>query len=379
MPVWIADNAAFAGFCREASAVGAVAVDTEFDWTSTFYPRLALLQMATSPEHCALVDVFCITDTQEFRGVLENPQVVKYFHEAASDLPLLRRWTDGALPANIFDTRIAGGFCGLGQTCSLKSLFAQLLNLNIAKTETRSNWLQRPLTEQQKQYAVEDVARMPELAARLRERVEACGNLPRFEEEMLHFSCPETYREELPENYWHRIGGRGNIKPADLAVLKELARWRELTARELNLTRNRVLADKQMLDILNLRLATLNDLYRIPNYYPKQVKRFGEGIVAAINQGRKYTPAQLEEFRQLPLPQDFTASVNRVLGLARKRCASQQIDPLLVCPRRRAEHLVMAVSQGKLKPDDAFFQTWRGTLLGPALKSILFDNKATHR
>ena len=192
--LWIQNDESLKTYCDAAAQRPIVAVDTEFVWVKTYHPQLGLVQLSCDGGENALVDPLAITDRGPLKALLENESVVKVFHEAASDLPILRRWC-GALPRNIFDTRIAAGFVGMTAKLSLKNLLNSLLGVDLAKTETRTDWLQRPLTPRQLEYAAEDVQYMPKACVLLKEKLEALGNLAFFEAEMAEYSQESYYHE----------------------------------------------------------------------------------------------------------------------------------------------------------------------------------------
>jgi len=130
-----------------ARKTDAIALDTEFVWERTYYPQLGLIQVALSDEDCHLIDPCALTDLSPLGDLLSDRSVVKILHDAPQDLFILSRAT-GAAPQNIFDTRLAAGFANLPATLSLGSLIKNILDIDLPKTETRTNWLQRPLTDQ---------------------------------------------------------------------------------------------------------------------------------------------------------------------------------------------------------------------------------------
>ena len=139
-----------------ARATDTVAIDTEFVWERTYYPRLGLIQLALSDEDCFLIDPCALTDLSPLGELLADPAVVKIFHDAPQDLIILHQAT-GAVPQNIFDSRLAGGFAGLSAALSLGNLIKELLDIDLAKTGTHTNWLRRPLNPKQIDYAIDDV------------------------------------------------------------------------------------------------------------------------------------------------------------------------------------------------------------------------------
>ena len=236
--VFIESDATLREFCQTAARQGRLAIDTEFVWTRTYYPELGLVQLSWDQEHSALVDALAISDPSPLREVIADPSVVKILHEAASDLPILRRWC-GVMPVRVFDTRIGAGFCGLTTSVSLSGLLDSQLGVTLAKTETRTNWLQRPLSPTQLQYAAEDEAWLPLMHETLHEKIEKLGNLDWFKEEMSACEQEDYYAEPDPRESWRRVSGMGALSGVALAVLRELAAWRESTARRLNKARPR--------------------------------------------------------------------------------------------------------------------------------------------
>ncbi len=374
MSIWIENNADFAGLCREAAQHSSIALDTEFIWSSTFYPRLALIQLSWGRANCALIDPLAVSNTTPLAALLENPKVLKILHEAPSDLPILRRWCGEALPVSIFDTRLAAAFCGLGLGCSLNKLLTELLQVTLDKSETRSDWLQRPLSDRQLQYAAEDVILLPELAILLQGRINDLGNRDWFEEEMKGFSRPDFYQQDEPENFWRRIGGSGNFDPRRLAILRELAAWRETTARELDIPRPRILKDDQLLAITNLQPEKIADLRKIPAFWPKYIQRYGERILGAIQRGRQIPlqdcPASPEMNMSL---QVYRKRIARLQALVKKRSENRGIDPALVAPRRELSSIIQAAENGNwnLHP---LMNGWRKELLGSTFNNMIKNN-----
>ncbi len=152
----IVSSDALHALVEKARSTDAVAIDTEFVWNRTYLPRLGLIQLALSDEDCHLIDPLALDDLSPLGELLADQQVIKILHDAPQDLAILHHET-GHVPKNIFDTRLAAGFAGLPATLSLGNLINELLDINLTKTETRTNWLKRPLDEEQIQYAQDDV------------------------------------------------------------------------------------------------------------------------------------------------------------------------------------------------------------------------------
>ena len=140
--------------CTKITEAGRVAIDTEFVWERTFYPALGIVQLGIDQEQAWLLDIPALNGKLEPLGrLLADPEIEKIFHDAKQDLTILRIAT-GYFPKNIFDTRLAAGFVGLSSSLSLVNACLEFTGEIIKKDETRSNWLQRPLSSKQFQYAL---------------------------------------------------------------------------------------------------------------------------------------------------------------------------------------------------------------------------------
>ena len=147
---------ALADVVRLARKAGAVGVDTEFVWDRTYYPTLGLIQIGYPDGHCELIDALEIQDWSPLAVLMSDPNTVKILHDAQQDLNILHRVCNG-YPKNIFDTQRSCGFIGMSSTISLSELLKSTLRIHLAKTETRSDWLARPLSDEQLKYAQDDV------------------------------------------------------------------------------------------------------------------------------------------------------------------------------------------------------------------------------
>ncbi len=172
-----------------------VALDTEFVWERTYYPRLGLVQVGFAEDDSALIDAAAFPDLAPLGRVLAAPSVVKILHDAPQDLTILRRAT-GAYPKNIFDTRRAAGFVGLSATLSLGDLLRETLGVSLTKTEARTDWLRRPLSANQQTYAHDDVRFMPAARAELLARARQRHREAWLHEELAAYDDPALYKEK---------------------------------------------------------------------------------------------------------------------------------------------------------------------------------------
>ncbi|MEW6750042.1 MAG: HRDC domain-containing protein, partial [Candidatus Latescibacterota bacterium] len=233
-----------------------VALDTEFVWESTYYPRLGLVQLGLDDGTCHLVDAVALPDLAPLAEIIAAADLPKILHDAPQDLTILRRAT-GASPRNVFDTRCAAGLAGLSSTSSLLQLASTVLGVELDKTASRTNWLQRPLSPAQARYAVEDVRCLPPLRDALLARIRRLGRESWLREELLALDDPRLYEERDPREQYQRIKGAGRATPRELAVLRELAAWREEEARRSDRPRGRILSDDVLLHLARRKPRTL--------------------------------------------------------------------------------------------------------------------------
>jgi ribonuclease D len=246
-----------AAFCKPLAETEFVTVDTEFMRERTFWPKLCLAQVA-GPDDAAAIDALAEgIDLSPLDELMANPKVLKVFHAARQDLEIfyLRM---SAVPRPLFDTQVAAMVCGHGEAASYESLATKLAKARIDKSSRFTDWSRRPLSERQITYALSDVTHLRVVYEKLREHLEKSGRLPWIAEEMAVLNDPATYRAD-PELAWRRLKPRGST-PRLLGVLKEVAAWRERTAQRIDIPRQRLLRDEQLLEIASHAPKTTEDL-----------------------------------------------------------------------------------------------------------------------
>ncbi|MBR6471396.1 MAG: HRDC domain-containing protein, partial [Victivallales bacterium] len=376
MPIWISQDTEFQKYIASLPAGSPVAIDTEFEWTRTYYPRLALLQMAVDKENCALVDPFTITDWSPLRTLLTDPARIKVVFSGKNDLPILVRTCGGyenCRPAAVADLQIAMGFCGHAANASLKSVMETIFQITLDKSETRSDWTQRPLTAQQLAYAADDVVLLPEAFQRIVAQMRQHGNYDCFLEEMQLFGQAELYTEADPSLAWRRIGGYRRIRgELPRTRIRALAKWREETAQANDLSRNRLLPDEALIRLALSNAITPAEIMRLPRIVKPIVKRFQNDILSIHS--HPVAPPELPE-PQNPLNTParkayFNQHTARILSLIRQRAEARHIDSTLLGARHDAEALVLQTLQNQ--PIQSRLLTgWRAAILQPIINDIL--------
>lgn len=287
----ITTTADLADACARLASHPFVTVDTEFLRETTYYPKLCLIQLA-SPDEAVLVDPLAPElDLAPFFGLMVDEAVVKVFHAARQDLEIV--WMLGrVLPTPLFDTQVAAMVCGYGDSVGYEQLANDLAKARIDKSSRFTDWSRRPLNEAQLVYAEADVTHLRDIYLALKADLEETGRESWVAEEMAVLNSPATY-EVKPENAWQRLKGRIR-KPKELAVLMELAAWREREAQHRDVPRQRVLKDDALMDIVQRAprsVEALAELRSVPNGFERS--RSGGEVLAAIERGLALDPKTL--------------------------------------------------------------------------------------
>lgn len=287
----ITTTADLADACARLASHPFVTVDTEFLRETTYYPKLCLIQLA-SPDEAVLVDPLAPElDLAPFFGLMVDEAVVKVFHAARQDLEIV--WMLGrVLPTPLFDTQVAAMVCGYGDSVGYEQLANDLAKARIDKSSRFTDWSRRPLNEAQLVYAEADVTHLRDIYLALKADLEETGRESWVAEEMAVLNSPATY-EVKPENAWQRLKGRIR-KPKELAVLMELAAWREREAQHRDVPRQRVLKDDALMDIVQRAprsVEALAELRSVPNGFERS--RSGGELLAAIERGLALDPKTL--------------------------------------------------------------------------------------
>ncbi len=277
--------------CARLATHPFVTVDTEFLRETTYYPKLCLIQLA-SPDEAVLVDPLAPgLDLAPFLALMADEAVVKVFHAARQDLEIV--WIIGKLiPKPLFDTQVAAMVCGYGDSVGYEQLANDLAKARIDKSSRFTDWSRRPLSDAQLVYAESDVTHLRDIYLALDADIKASGRENWVAEEMAVLNSPGTY-EVKPENAWQRLKGRIR-KPKELALLTELAAWREREAQSRDVPRQRVLKDDALMDIVQrgpVSVEALAELRSVPNGFERS--RAGGEVLAAVARGLALDPKTL--------------------------------------------------------------------------------------
>ncbi len=279
-------------FCSRAANAPYVTVDTEFLRERTYYSKLCLVQLAIpgdDNEDAVLVDPLIKgLSLEPLYDLFRNERVVKVFHAARQDLEIFYI-EGGVIPKPLFDTQVAAMVCGFGEQVGYETLVRKIAKSQLDKSSRFTDWSRRPLTEAQKTYALADVTHLRVIYEFLSSELEKTGRRDWVEEELATLMAPETYVVQ-PGDAWKRVKTRTN-SGRFLAIVRELARFREGYAQSKNVPRSRVMKDDALLELASTRPATLQDLSR-SRLLLREARRgeIADGILEAIRLGKDVPP-----------------------------------------------------------------------------------------
>lgn len=351
-----------AALCQQLAGSDWLAIDTEFHREKTYYPELCLIQVAND-DLIACIDPLAIDDLNPLLDLFYRDDITLVFHAARQDLELFFMLRQD-LPPHVFDTQLAATVLGYGDQIGYGNLVKQCLNVELNKTQTRTDWRQRPLSAEQIDYAADDVRYLCLLYHQLKDKLDETGRSDWLKEDLTALSAVKTYQED-PGRSWQRIKGAGRLKPAQLAILQQLGIWREQRAISHNLPRKWVLKDDVMLDIARFAPSSTDGLRKIRGLEQRDIDRHGKAILQAIEKGKQQPKSEWPVIkRPVPLSNQQEAVVDALMALLRQRCDEQNITPVAVASRKQVEALVRG-------DDSDLKQGWRYEVVGQELKAFL--------
>jgi ribonuclease D len=287
----VTDTAELAAVCKRLARFETVTVDTEFMRETTFWPRLCVVQLA-SPEEAVIVDAMAPDlSLDPFFKLMANEKVIKVFHAARQDIEIVYH-LGGLIPHPVFDTQVAAMVCGFGDSISYDQLVHRLTGERLDKSSRFTDWARRPLSNRQMEYALADVTHLRDVYQALAARLAEQKRTEWVREEMEVLTSPGTYNLE-PEEAWQRLKMRVR-KPVELAILREVAAWREREAQARDVPRSRVIKDDAIYEIATQQPTdgpALAQLRTIPRGFERS--RAGEEIAAAVQRALALPKDQL--------------------------------------------------------------------------------------
>ncbi|WP_373819391.1 ribonuclease D [Glaesserella sp.] len=278
---WINNNSTLAEICLRSRQQSVIALDTEFVRTRSYYPKLGLIQLFDGKESY-LIDPLSITDFSPFIALLADKKVLKVLHACGEDLEVFQHYFQ-QLPEPMLDTQIMAGFAGVGVSLGFAKLVAHFLHIELDKGASRTDWLARPLTETQLQYAVADVWYLLPVYHKLAELLASTPWQEAVEQECAALLTKKCIEED-PDKAYKEISNAWTLNPQQLAVLKVLAKWRLEEAKKRDLALNFIVKEQSLWQLAKIQpkhTSTLLDFM-----HPNEVRIHGKKLLWLVEQGR---------------------------------------------------------------------------------------------
>jgi ribonuclease D len=356
----ICDATTLGSFAAAAADANTIGIDTEFMRERTYYAQLCLLQIAL-PADSAAIDTLALADLATLRPLMATPAKRKVLHAARQDLEVL--WPAIGTLVGVYDTQVAAALVGLPPQIGYADLVERLLGVRLHKSQTRTDWSQRPLTPEQVAYALDDVRYLLPLRAALDERLEQLGRRDWFEEEMGAFDSAGSFAVD-PDEAWKRLRGLAELDPGRRELAQQLAAWREERAMAADRPRGWILPDAALRDIVLRVPRSVPELAQVAEL-PDGIRRnSGEQIIAIIT--AIGLPARLPPLpgRQRP-DAERQQQVRRLTDLTQATAVRLGLAPELLATRRELERLAAGARSG------GPLEGWRRGVVGEALLAAL--------
>lgn len=370
---FITSNQALRDFCHQASQAKAIAVDTEFVRTRTLYPQLGLIQIFDGKQ-LVLVDPLAIDDFSSLISLLTNPDVVKVLHSCSEDLETF--WhAFKIMPSPIFDTQFAASITGMGPALGYAKLVEIMLDISVDKGESRTDWLARPLREEQCDYAAKDVLYLFQLYPELKANIEQQNKLSWVYAEIENLA--EKKKTPIPLDSVY-LGFKHNWKLSgkSLLILKRLAAWRTQVARQRDMALNFVVREENLFAIALRQPSSKNELRAIEGINAHEIRLHGEvllNIVAECQQASQDEyPPRIQRLNDVA---EYKNTVAKIKKICVEVAEDSMLPPELLGSKKQINQLLQwawfeqdQTTDMGLTPD--LLTHWRGTLLTARLAEI---------
>lgn len=369
---WIDNDADLVEACQRWRQKDFLAIDTEFERVKTFYPILALIQVCDG-ERIALIDAPVIKNWQAFCDVMQAETVVKVMHAASEDLETLYQ-TCACVPKSFFDSQSALAFLNHGLSVGYAALVAQTFGVTISKDAARTDWLARPLSAEQLDYAAADVLYLYALWPPLFARIEAMQRVSWLADEA-SLAMTRAMAIEDADSAYRRVKQSFLLQQQSLCIAKELATWREQLARSSNTARSRILRDEAIIMLSQRQPRNWAALAGLDILHPHSLRVYGQAILEAIERGRaaKEFPPAVLRIIDVPAGKKLAAQLSDLVSTV-AQSANVQAEWLM--SRRIQEQLAMAIAENHAYAPGNW-RGWRRELMREPLSRLLQQQSLT--
>ena len=366
----VEDETNLAAVCQHLSKSPCIALDTEFARFNTYYQIPGLVQVSDGQSHY-LIDPMTIKVWQPLIDLLTNPNVIKVVHASGEDLELFNHWLD-VVPTPLFDTQVAAAFAGVGLSVGLQALVKTLLNEHIDKEETRSDWLQRPLTESQLLYATVDVLFLLQCKQQLAAMLIANNRMEWFLQDMA--SLGQKKSPVLTEQVYLKVKRAWQLDTIALRRLQVLAAWRETQAQKDNKPKGFLLKDDQLIKIAEQAPITLPLLSSIEGVYPSFIRKYGTTIVALLDDLPEIDSDKLLA-PPTPISKQEQPMYKKLHAMVKQVAQAHNIDTQLLVRKAQLIEVYERTRHGLDYQSHPAWVGWRAQLLDKPIRQVLSEVK----
>ena len=368
MSLYIRDRAALSALVEQLRGAPRLALDTEFVRDTQYYPQLEIIQIAT-PDVAAIIDYRALGTLEPFTELLADPRTLKVFHAGSQDMEIFFNLT-GRVPAPLFDTQVAAAMVGMGAQIGYSRLVEGVTGVTLHKRETLTDWTRRPLTEAQIEYALDDVRYLLPIHDRLVAELDRMGRAEWLEAEWREMERPESYERIAPRLAYRRVQGSNRLRPREMAVLRELAEWREREGMRRNRAPSLIVRDDILVDLARRGPTTLAALRETRGLHERELGRSGKELLETIERGQALPRSEWPKApERAALSEQETSLVTLLQSWLRSRADELAIAPSFLATAAELRELVGAAPEERAS--QPLMHGWRRRLVGDDLAALL--------
>ncbi|WP_298441605.1 ribonuclease D [uncultured Ferrimonas sp.] len=362
---WIDNDADLATVCNESRQGDYVALDTEFVRTRTYHAKLGLVQLYNG-KTLALIDPLAITDMTPLWQLLADESVVKVLHSASEDLEIFAQ-RGGVVPKPLFDSQVCGVLLNLGPAMGYGKLIQHYLDIELDKGESRTDWLRRPLSAAQLNYAAADVLYLYQIYPTMLKAITEMNRLEWLWQEGER-ACRGRLEPDQPEKAYLKVKNAWQLKPVQLAVLKSLAAWRLEVAQRKDLALSFVVKDAVLLNLAKRAPRSLSYLEQLEGLDVRTFQRYGKSMLGAIARADVSNPP--DNIDPTGLDPEFREAVAEVRERVLKLAQEHQVQPEFMASKKLVSQYVNYIWQDKFGKEPDLLQGWRGDICAEPLAKL---------
>lgn len=360
---YIDSHQKLADFCANIETADYCAIDTEFVREKTYYPVLALIQIATE-QHMGCIDPLAFDDFEPLKKILQKPDLIKVFHSSSQDLEILFQ-SYNQIPTPVFDTQLAAAVLGYNHQISYADLVQNVTEVQLEKKYTRANWVHRPLTEGELDYAMDDVRYLMPVYRHLKSELEVKKRGAWIEKELQSMSAESTYQLDTSK-LWKKLKGSQKLKGIQLQIASLLCEWREQLAQKKNLPKRWVIKDELIFDIARLKPNSVAELTSIRDANEKFVEQHAKTVFDLIDKAQTIDASEWPKHDKVKVLTSGQQSIGDCLmALCREIAEDNNIALATLATRKDIDNLIINRKNSQLA------QGWRFEMAGEKLLDFI--------